>query len=133
MPQEPTYLGTVEDVSGASISVALAKETAAGLTFITGVAYRIGQVGAFVRIPIGYLDLFGIVTQVGAGAVPEKVAALEPHGHRWMTVELIGEGERDGLFQRGLSQSPAVGDPVHLVTVRDLERIYGRHDEPRYV
>ena len=116
MPQEPTYLGTVEDVSGASISVALAKETTAGLTFITGVAYRIGQVGAFVRIPIGYVDLFGIVTQVGAGAVPDKIAAIEPHGHRWMTVELIGEGERDGLFQRGLSQSPAVGDAVHLVT-----------------
>ena len=45
MPQEPTYLGTVEDVRGASISVALAKETASGLTFISGVAYRIGQVG----------------------------------------------------------------------------------------
>jgi len=41
MPLEPTYLGTVEDVRGASISVALAKETAAGLNFISGVAYRI--------------------------------------------------------------------------------------------
>lgn len=133
MPQEPTYLGTVEDVRGASISVALAKETASGLTFISGVAYRIGQVGAFVRIPIGYTDMFGIVTQVGAGAVPEKLAAIEPHGHRWMTVELIGEGERGRDFQRGLSQSPAVGDPVHLVTVADLARIYGRPDEPRYV
>ena len=133
MPQEPTYLGTVEDVSGASISVALAKETTAGLTFITGVAYRIGQVGAFVRIPIGYVDLFGIVTQVGAGAVPDKIAAIEPHGHRWMTVELIGEGERDGLFHRGLSQSPAIGDAVHLVTVRDLARIYGQQDKRRYV
>lgn len=126
-------MGTVEDVSGASISVALAKETAAGLTFISGVAYRIGQAGAFVRIPIGYVDLFGIVTVVGAGAVPEKVALAEPHGHRWMTVELIGEGERGGLFQRGLSQSPAIGDAVHLVTIRDLERIYARPDDPRYV
>lgn len=133
MAQEPTFLGTVEDVSGASISVALAKETVAGLTFISGVAYRIGQVGAFVRIPIGYLDLFGIVTQVGAGAVPEKVLVAEPHGHRWMKIELIGEGERDGVFQRGLSQSPAVGDPVHLVTVRDLERIYGHYGDPRFV
>ena len=133
MPSKPTFLGTVEDVSGASISVALSSETAAGLTFISGVAYRIGQVGAFVRIPIGYLDLFGIVTQVGAGAVPERVALAEPHGHRWMTVELIGEGERQGDFQRGLSQSPAVGDPVHLVTVEDLSRIYGHHGNPRFV
>jgi uncharacterized protein len=82
MSQQPTYLGTVEDVRGASISVALSSDTASGLTFINGVAYRIGQVGAFVRIPVGYTDLFGIVTQVGAGAVPERIAAIEPHGHR---------------------------------------------------
>jgi DNA helicase HerA-like ATPase len=45
----------------------------------------------------------------------------------------LAKGERDAQFQRGLSQSPAVGNPVHLVTVHDLRRIYRRPDEPRYV
>ena len=29
--------------------------------------YRIGQVGSFVRVPLGYIDLFGVVAKVGAG------------------------------------------------------------------
>lgn len=88
----PTRLGTVEDVQGATISVALAEETVSGLAFVNGKAYRIGQVGSFVRIPIGYLDLFGVVSQIGAGAVPEKVASEQPFGYRWMRVEMIGDG-----------------------------------------
>lgn len=102
MPGSPTFLGTVQDVQGATISVALDKDTVSGLAFIEGHGYRIGQVGSFVRIPIGFTDLFGIVSQVGAGAVPEALAKIEPYGHRWMKVQLIGEGQRAGEFKRGI-------------------------------
>jgi hypothetical protein len=130
---DPTLLGTVQDVQGSTLSVCLDTHTVSGLTFIEGHGYRIGQVGSFVRIPMGYMDLFGIVTQVGAGAVPERLAAIEPHGYRWMTVQLLGEGQRGGEFQRGVSQYPTVGDEVHLVTEQQLVRIYGRPDAPNYV
>ena len=127
---EPTLLGTVQDVSGATVSVALDVDTASGLSFIEGHGYRIGQVGSFVRIPIGYVDLYGVVSQVGAGAVPERIRALEPYGHRWMTVQLVGQSTRALPFQRGLSQHPTIGDSVHLLAERDLERLYGSHDAP---
>jgi hypothetical protein len=133
MPNKATYLGTVEDVRGSTISVVLTKETLSGLTFVDGAGYRIGQVGSFVRIPLGLLDLFGVVSQVGAGAVPERLADTEPFGRRWMTVQLVGEGRRNGSFQRGLSQYPTVSDPVHLVTEADLARIYRRPDEPQAI
>ncbi|MBE0427851.1 MAG: ATP-binding protein [Nitrospirae bacterium] len=133
MPNKPTYLDTVQDVHGATISVALDKDTVSGLAFIEGHGYRIGQIGSFVRIPIGFVDLFGIVSQVGAGAVPEKLAEVEPHGYRWMKVQLIGEGQRKGEFKRGVSQYPTIGDEVHLVTEQDLSRIYGRPDAPNFV
>ena len=55
MPSSPTYLGTVQDVQGATISVQLDKETVSGLLFIDGHGYRIGQVGSFIRIPIGFI------------------------------------------------------------------------------
>jgi hypothetical protein len=129
----PTLLGTVQDVKGATISVSLNVETISGLSFIEGHGYRIGQVGSFVRIPIGYIDLFGVVSQVGAGAVPEHLADKIPHGNRWMTVQLVGEGHRRGEFKRGISQYPTIGDEVHLVTEQDLVRIYGRPDEPNFV
>ncbi len=133
MPHDPAFLGTVQDVQGATISVALNPDTVSGLAFVEGHGYRIGQVGSFVRIPMGYVDLFGVVSQVGAGAVPERLAEVEPHGYRWMTVQLVGEGHRRGEFKRGLSQYPTVGDQVHLVTEQDLVRIYGRPDSPNFV
>lgn len=130
MVVEPTFLGTVQDVSGATVSVALDVETASGLSFIDGHGYRIGQVGSFVRIPIGYVELYGVVSKVGAGAVPERVQDLEPYGHRWMTVQLVGETTRGRPFERGLSQHPTIGDAVHLLADRDLERLYGSHSAP---
>ena len=133
MANNPTYLGAVQDVQGATISVALDKETVSGLVFIEGHGYRIGQIGSFVRIPMGFTDLFGIVSQVGAGAVPEAVASVEPYGHRWLKVQLIGEGQRAGEFRRGISHYPTIGDEAHLVTERDLSRIYGRADAPNFV
>ncbi len=133
MASSPTYLGTVQDVQGATISIALDKDTVSGLAFIDGHGYRIGQIGSFVRIGIGFVDLFGIVSQVGAGAVPEALAKVEPYGYRWLKVQLIGEGWRSGEFKRGISQYPTIGDEAHLVTEQDLTRIYGRPDAPNFV
>ena len=133
MPNSPTYLGTVQDVQGATISIALDKDTVSGLAFIDGHGYRIGQIGSFARISIGFTDLFGIVSQVGAGAVPEALAKVEPFGYRWLKVQLIGEGRRSGEFKRGISQYPTIGDEAHLVTEQDLTRIYGRPDAPNFV
>ncbi len=133
MSLDPTLLGTIQDVRGSVVSVALTAESVSGLTFIDGEGYRLGQVGSFVRIPIGYLDLFGVVSQVGAGAVPERLAALQPFGHRWMTVQLVGEGQSGREFQRGVSQYPTIGDEVHLVASQDLGRIYGRRDAPNCI
>jgi DNA helicase HerA-like ATPase len=131
--RDPTFLGTVQDVAGSRIHVVLDEQTLSGLTFIGGYGYRIGQVGAFVRIQLGYLDLYGIVSQVGAGAVPEKLADTRPHGDRWMTIQLAGQARRDGAFERGVAQYPTIGDRVHLVAEDDLRRIYGRPDHPQYV
>lgn len=131
--EDATLLGTVQDVSGSTVSVSLETQTVSGLAFISGHGYRLGQVGSFVRIPMGYVDLFGIVSQVGAGAAPARLAELAPYGYRWMTVQLLGEGQRGRDFQRGISQYPTVGDQVHLVTELDLERIYGHADLPQFV
>lgn len=133
MSNQPTYLGTIQDVKGNTVSVSLDSTTLSGLAFIGGNGYRIGQVGSFVRIPIGYVDLYGIVSQVGAGAVPEKLLEQLPYGNRWMTVQLVGEGQRKGVFVRGISQYPTIGDQVHLVTERDLSRIYGQPNASNFV
>lgn len=121
-----TVIGAVQDVSGTSISVTLKSDRFSGLSFVHGQGYKVGQIGSFIKIPVGYVDLFGIVSQVGASAVPETLAKNIPNGLRWMTVQLIGEGYRSGKFQRGISQYPTIDDEVHLVSESDLQAIYGK-------
>lgn len=133
MNRDPTYLGRVEDVSGSTLRIHLAEETVSGLSFIDGQSYRVGQVGGFVRIPLGFVNLYGVISQVGASAVPEHLVTAIQHGNRWMTIQLVGEGQPGVGFDRGVSQFPTIGDSAHLVTENDLRTIYGRPSDPRFV
>ncbi len=133
MASKETYLGDVQDVDGTSVSITLSKKSMTGFVYIDGQGYRVGQIGSFVRIPIGFTSLFGIISQVGASAVPSNLSDTTVSGDRWMKIQLIGEGQRDGVFERGLSQYPTIGDQVHLVSNKELKNIYGQPDKPYFV
>jgi len=129
----PSRLGTVENVEGSSISVKLEENTPGGLLFVNGEAYQVGQVGGFVRIPSGYVELYGVISQVGAGAAPGPPELAPQFGNRWLRVELVGQGRRGTKFERGIGQYPAIGDPVHVVTESDLKTVYAPESEEGYV
>ncbi len=133
MASKETYLGDVQDVNGTTVSISLSKHSLTGFIYIDGQGYRVGQIGSFVRIPIGFSDLFGIVSQVGASAVPDNKSSENDQNNRWMRIQLVGEGQRNGAFQRGLSQYPTIGDEVHLVSEKELKAIYGQPDKPYFV
>jgi uncharacterized protein len=132
---DPTYIGQVASVTGATIRVRLRDDMPSTLLMIGGESYRVGQVGGYVRIPLGYANLYAVCTQIGADAAPpgivgESASVLESDnqirlsGYRWMTVVLFGEALGQE-FERGVGQYPTVGDEVHLVTNEDLKVIYG--------
>jgi hypothetical protein len=134
MANRETYLGDVQDVNGTTVSIAVSKKSLTGFIYIDGQGYRVGQIGSFVRIPIGYTDLFGIVSQVGASALPNREISQDAiNGAQWMRIQLIGESPRNGTFKRGLAQYPGIGDEVHLVSEKELKRIYGQPDKPYFV
>jgi uncharacterized protein len=133
MSNRETYIGDVQDVNGTTVSIVLSKQSMTGFIYIDGQGYRVGQIGSFVRIPIGFSNLFGIISQVGASAVPESQADNQISGDKWMRIQLIGEGQRNGVFARGLSQYPTIGDEVHLVSEKELKGIYGQPDKPYFV
>jgi hypothetical protein len=123
----PTLLGHIGAVTGSTVSIRQIEGAFSGISIIGGRSYRIGQVGSFVRIPQGYHNLYGIVCDVGANATPEAIKDIGERGHRWMTVQLVGE-IIDVSFERGISQYPTINDEVHLVTEEDLAKIYGTSD-----
>lgn len=133
---DPTYIGQVASVTGAVVRVRLREDMPSTLVMIGGESYRVGQIGGFFRVPLGYTNLYAVCTQIGADAAPQGAAeetfgaALETEsqthlsGFRWMTIVLFGEG-LGKEFERGVGQYPTVGDEVHLVTNDDLKVIYG--------
>ena len=132
LSNDESYLGEVQDVSGTAVTIAMSKKSLTGFVYINGQGYRAGQIGSFVRIPIGFDNLFGIVSQVGASAAPDNQQE-NVDGNRWMAIQLIGEGPRNGIFKRGLSQYPTIGDKVHLVSEVELKDIYGQPEKPYFV
>jgi DNA helicase HerA-like ATPase len=117
-----SLLGHVAGVAGGAVTVRQSPSVASGIAIVGGKAYRIGQVGSFVRIPQGYHDLYGIVVQVGVSATDGSEAGIDP-GERLITLQLVGELV-GGEFERGISQYPSIHDEVHIVTEDNLARIY---------
>jgi len=128
METDVTYLGLVRRVIGAKVFVEISQQQVPSASpIIHGRVYRIGQVGSFVRIPLGFLNLYGVVSMVGASELshPEENDVPVPIGQRWIEIQLVGESYGDENFQRGVSIFPTLDDEVHIVTEDDLSVIYG--------
>lgn len=135
MDNRQTEVGEIISVSGNTISVQLFDTIKSNMPVINGIVYRIGQIGSFLKVPLGYANLYGIVTQIGAAAIPERLKIEEENldfskwdNRQFLTIALIGE-QIGRKFERGVFQSPTTGDKVHLVTIDDLNIIYGGYNE----
>lgn len=134
MNSKQTIIGEIISVNGNAISVHLLNTVKSNMIIIDGIVYRIGQIGSFLKIPLGYANLYAIVTQTGAAAMPDSYRELYENdpttiqNQQWLTMVLVGE-QQGNKFSRGVSQSPTTGDAVHLVTIKDLDIIYGKYDE----
>lgn len=134
MNKYQTEIGEIVSVSGNTITVKLSDIIKSNMPIIDGVVYRIGQIGSFLKVPLGYANLYGIVTQIGASAIPDKLKEMAEQNkalldnRQWLNMVLVGE-QMGKKFDRGVSQSPTTGDKVHLVTIKDLDIIYGSYDK----
>lgn len=124
---DPTFLGHVRAVSGSTVHVEISPEIPSASPIIDGRVYRLGQVGSFVRLPLGLLNLYGVISQVGATDAPVETPLdpFAPRGQRSLEVQLVGEAYAAGSFERGVSAFPTIDDEVHVVTENDLRVIYG--------
>jgi uncharacterized protein len=134
MNHNPTHIGEVESVSGNAVTVKMMSSNyPSNMPIVDGTVYRIGQIGSFLKIPLGYANLYGLITQAGVLAMPEQLLAAYKEnpsrvdGNRWLRMILVGE-QVGTQFERGVLQSPTSGDQVHLVTNDDLRIVYGGYD-----
>jgi hypothetical protein len=124
---DPTQIGRVRQVLGATVTVALDSDLAGVAPIYRGRLQPVGQIGSLVRIPQGMVDLVATVSLVGiaelAGAqAPTEVVQV---GERWLQVQLLGEIDRgSGRFERGVGSYPGLDDPVHFATPDELGAVF---------
>ncbi len=127
-----TLIGHVVGVQSARLLIRLAP-TSTGLVMVGGESYRVGQIGSFVRVTVGYSDLYAVVVAVGGDLhttdelpLPHVATTTASSTAVWhLTAVLFGEAS-GGHFERGISQYPTVGEEVHLSTAYDQQVIYSR-------
>ncbi len=130
MVNHQTAIGEIDSINGNIISIRLFDNIKSHMPIIDGVVYRVGQIGSFLKIPLGYANLYGIVTQIGSSAIPEVLREVLANDYehakntQWLSLVLVGE-QVGKKFERGITQFPATNDNVHLVTIDDLDIIYG--------
>lgn len=132
MPErDPTCIGRVRHVLGATVTVALDCDLAGVAPIYRGRLMPIGQIGSLVRIPQGLVDVIATVSLVG---IAELSGALAPSGsiqrdERWLQIQLLGEIDRgSGEFKRGVGTYPGLDDPVHFATPEQLKSVFPHPD-----
>ncbi len=128
MPErDPTCIGRVRHIMGATVTVALDPDLAGVEPIYRGRLLPVGQIGSLVRIPQGLVDLVATVSLVG---IAELSGALAPAdsvqcGERWLQIQLLGEIHRgSGEFKRGVGVYPGLDDPVHFATPQQLKAVF---------
>ena len=123
MKYEDRLLGEVIRVDSNVIELLMSESIPSSSPIILGKVYRVGQIGALVKIPIGNIIIYGSVNSISNQA--SNSAEIDIHGRRFLTIDLIGEKIGDKPFEKGVGIYPTIGEKVYLVTDRDLFEIYG--------
>ena len=121
-----TYLGKIIRVDSNTVEVEVSDDIPSAAPIINGRLYKIGQIGTFVKMPIGNITIYGITSSVSN--TPSQFDENEIKqliGSRFLTVQLVGEKIGNSDFEKGIGTYPTINDEVHLVTENDLFDIYG--------
>ena len=129
MRTDQTYLGTVIRVDSNTVEVEISSDIPSAAPIIKGRLYKIGQIGTFVKMPMGNICIYGIVAAVSNRPMKDENGEQISNGSRFLSVQLIGEKIGDAAFEKGIGTYPTINDEVHLVVEADLFEIYGEQDK----
>jgi hypothetical protein len=129
MKTEITYLGHIIRVDSGTIEVEVSNDIPSAAPIINGRLYKIGQIGTFIKIPIGNITIYGIVSSVSnTPSKSDEINLKYSFGSRFLTVQLVGEKIGEDDFEKGVGTYPTINDEAHIVIEKDLFDIYGKKD-----
>lgn len=107
-------VGRVVMVNGATATIELAARGAGG---------EAPTVGKFMGLTAARALIVALVTEIGEQAVPS--AGSTPAYRKVARLDLIGEIDKAGRFQRGVTEYPNIGDGAQMLGERELRQVYG--------
>lgn len=132
MENDITYLGKIIRVDSNIVEAEISDNIPSAAPIINGRLYKIGQIGTFIKIPIGNIIIYGLVAAVSnTPSKNDENGVKQIIGSRFLTIQLVGEKIGDSEFEKGIGTYPTINDEVHIVTEKDLFDIYGQKNEEK--
>ena len=129
-------IGSVFEVAGSEIKIALSKSITELTRSHSGRVYNVGQIGSLLKMHLGRKILFATVKLLRLQS-DEEIAAISANGNlapqsqerRVIEASLLGEAWFDATsstlnFKRGVSLYPLPLQAVHLVTKNEVEKLF---------
>ena len=136
-------IGTVFEVAGGSLKIALSRDIKELTRSHSGRVYDVGQIGSILKIHLGRRIIFATVKLLRLQSDEETAALSASADHpissqdrRVMEADLLGEGwynstDKKLAFRRGVSTYPLPLQAVHLITKEETEQLFQSAEEAR--
>ncbi|GLQ25455.1 ATP-binding protein [Sulfitobacter pacificus] len=136
-------IGTVFEVSGNSIKIALDRRITELTRGYQGRSYSVGQLGSVIKLHLGRKLIFATVSLLRLQSDEESVAIAASTGNplstmdkRVIEADLLGEAWWDSQdnqldFKRGISTYPLPLQSVYLMTKSEVELLYASVESSR--
>ncbi|MGE5315207.1 MAG: ATP-binding protein [Acidobacteriota bacterium] len=121
MSSQEKHIGIIRTISSSTVVVRLDAEIRSLERTINGKVYRIGQIGAFVVLPVAGIEVVGIVTEM-------RMAPAADHAREAMEMELQLIGSvTDGRFEKGIAAFPLLGGDAYMTDENDVTTLFSSY------
>jgi hypothetical protein len=128
-------IGTVFEVAGNAIKIALKRDITELTRSHSGRVYDVGQIGSVLKMHLGRRIIFATVRLLRLQSDEETAALLASNGkivdqdRRVIEADLLGEAwfnsaDNELSFKRGVSTYPLPLQAVHLLTKEEVDKLY---------
>ena len=124
LDEKSTKIGLLVDVTGEHFTAKLISEGDQAASGTNSV--RIGQVGSYLSVKQPDMQILVMVER------SYRVADRQGQAAHMVRLTPLGAIGLDGKFSRGVSHFPTSGAEIHVVSPRDLERVFSSHSEVGY-
>lgn len=132
MPSADKHIGVIYSISS-SIAVAYLDDTLVSMErTLNGKAYLVGQIGAFVSIPVGKTSVIGMIGRVRLSGNSEgthdfgSTSAEIAKAKKEIEIQLVGSVV-NGRFEKGVASFPPIGADVFMTDDSDMTTLFSTY------